>query len=344
MQQLSQTELETGLRKAKTVKEEWIDVAKEEGLKVWRIEHLKVVPWPKVEYGHFFSGDSYIILKTAFNSFLKEFEYTIHVWIGNTTSKDEAGTANFKAMELDEYLGKKATMIFEQQRMESELFVSYFPNVTIMNGGIESQYKNVEVNQYRPRLYHIKGKGKNIVSNQVPINFKSMNSNDVFILDAGLRIFNWRGKASSSFEKYQGALIAKNLREERNSKPEIISIEQGEEANEFKELMQNNEEDVQNINTGAIVKKMFKLSDEEGKLSLSEVNYSKDSLDSSAAFLIDRGDALLIWIGKGASKSEKKFSSVYAKKYLLQEDKTESVKIILVHEGRLQNEIDNSFQ
>jgi len=32
------------------------------GLWIWRIEKFKVVPWPKEEYGNFFSGDSYIVL------------------------------------------------------------------------------------------------------------------------------------------------------------------------------------------------------------------------------------------------------------------------------------------
>lgn len=344
MEKITSTELEVKLRESKALKEEeWKTAGKEEGLKIWRIENLKVVQWPKKNYGQFFGGDSYIILNTKLNSFLKEYEYIVHVWIGKTTSKDEAGTANYKAMELDDCLAKKTTIIFEQQGMESDLFVSYFPKLMIMEGGIDSQFKNVESNQYRPRLYQVKGKGKNVVTNQVPLNFKSMNSADVFVLDAGLKIYNWRGKTSTSFEKYQGALIAKNICEERNSKPEVICIEQGNEENEFNEIFTSNEEPYNEINN-VCVKKMFRLSDEQGKLALVNVDYSKDNLDSNDAFLIDRGDALLIWIGSKVSKSEKKFASVYAKKYLNQEDKSESIKIILIHEGKLQEEIDKSFQ
>ena len=34
------------------------------GLEIWRIEKMEMVPVPKKDYGSFFIGDSYILLKT----------------------------------------------------------------------------------------------------------------------------------------------------------------------------------------------------------------------------------------------------------------------------------------
>ena len=34
------------------------------GLEIWRIENMEMVPVPKLNYGSFFVGDSYILLKT----------------------------------------------------------------------------------------------------------------------------------------------------------------------------------------------------------------------------------------------------------------------------------------
>jgi len=34
------------------------------GLEIWRIESMEMVPVPKQDYGSFFVGDSYILLKT----------------------------------------------------------------------------------------------------------------------------------------------------------------------------------------------------------------------------------------------------------------------------------------
>jgi gelsolin len=38
--------------------------AVELGLRVWRVVGYRVVPWPKNRYGHFYDGDSYVLLNT----------------------------------------------------------------------------------------------------------------------------------------------------------------------------------------------------------------------------------------------------------------------------------------
>jgi len=42
----------------------WKEAGKEAGVQVWRVEQFKIVAWPKERYGQFYSGDSYIILRT----------------------------------------------------------------------------------------------------------------------------------------------------------------------------------------------------------------------------------------------------------------------------------------
>ena len=37
---------------------------KKAGLQVWRIENFSLVPQPREQYGNFYTGDSYILLKT----------------------------------------------------------------------------------------------------------------------------------------------------------------------------------------------------------------------------------------------------------------------------------------
>ena len=90
-------------------------------------------------------------------------------------------------------------------------------------------------------------------------------------------------------------------------------------------------------------KKMMKLSDEKGKFELSDVPYSKDSLHSNDSFLIDRGDALIIWIGKDASKKEKRYARLYANKYISSENRTKGLPIYVTVEGKKNNELDRCF-
>jgi gelsolin len=54
------------------------------------------------------SGDSYILLATTSKGASRE--WAIHFWLGAETTADEAGTAAYKAVELDEALGGGASL------------------------------------------------------------------------------------------------------------------------------------------------------------------------------------------------------------------------------------------
>lgn len=71
----------------------WEGVGEGPGLKVWRIEQFKVVPWPEEQYGTFYTGDSYIVMKTYQKEGQDALYYDVHIWIGSDSSQDEYGTA-----------------------------------------------------------------------------------------------------------------------------------------------------------------------------------------------------------------------------------------------------------
>ena len=192
------------------------------------MENNNLVLWPKEEYGNFFTGDSYIILHTKRDISSNLFEYTIHAWTGEDTSKDEAAIASYKVIELDDYLGREAQIFSEKENEESETFLSYFKTFTIMKGGIDSKFKDSDVKGYHPKLFHVHGKGNTVHSHEYPISEKYMNSQDVFVLDAGLRIYDWRGKTSTGFEKLQATILVQKLWEKRNQKPQLFTIEKEE--------------------------------------------------------------------------------------------------------------------
>ena len=74
-------------------------------------------------HGHFFEGDSYIVLKTSIsksNSFVHE----LFFWLGSESSQDEQGVAAYKTVELDTKLGG-VTQHREEQNFESEQFMQW---------------------------------------------------------------------------------------------------------------------------------------------------------------------------------------------------------------------------
>lgn len=153
-------------------------------------------------YGTFYDGDSYIILNTYKKPNEPKLFHDVHFWLGLETSQDEAGTAAYKTVELDDFLLGAPTQHREVQGFESPLFLSYFSRLVVAKGGIASGFNHVGPKEYKSRLYHISGnKAKNLSVRQVEMSYKSLNSGDVFVLDAGLMIYQWNGSQSSPHER-----------------------------------------------------------------------------------------------------------------------------------------------
>ena len=315
---------------------------------VWRIEKLKLKKWPQERFGTFFEGDSFLVL-----SIKSEDEKSAHIWTGKDSSKDEISYVSYKILQLDKKLENKLDIYYETQGKESELFKSFFEFFTVVKGGIDANLEKFESKNYKARLFHVHSIGSKLQSREITINKKNLDSGDVYLLDTGLKIFIWVGKNSNGFEKFHMGCLAQKIKNIRNDKVTLISIYEDNTENidlknqkEFDEFMEKYEEEDKPEKKPSFYegpKKMMKLSDENGKLEMSEVPYSKDSLLSNDSFLIDRGDALIIWVGKEASKKEKKFARFYAKKYIQQEKRSSSLPTLVMNEGKNSKELDNCF-
>jgi len=313
----------------------WEGAGKNLGIQIWRIEKFKVVHWPKERYGEFFDGDSYILLRTYKLPDAPKIKWDLHFWLGKFTTQDEAGTAAYKTVELDDLLGTEPVQHREVMGHESDLFLSYFNNqVRLLSGGIESGFKHVAPASYQPRLLWVKGK-KKIRVTQVDLNRTSLNSGDVFILDHGLKIYQFNGTKAGPMEKQKGAAITRALKEERKSQPSVIVVEEtdtGADAEAFwgalvggkgtiKTAEEGGQDDVAEKES-AKVRRLMHLSDATGKMEfklVAEGNAIKKSqFQSDDVMIFDAGHEVFAWIGKGASKEEKKNALGFAQTYLTQ--------------------------
>jgi len=306
----------------------WHHAGKVPGIQVWRVEKFQIKEWPKDKYGHFFDGDSYIVLHTYKKT--DKLLYNVHFWLGLYTTQDEAGTAAYKTVELDDFLGGVPVQYREVQGSESETFLALFDKIVILHGGVDSGFKHVEAEKYRPRLLHIKGTIKRTVVREVPLTNKSLNSGDVFILDGGLKIYQFQGKAASGGEKSKAAQIARGIDDERGSKVQIAVLE---ESDEHKSTGKDKEDwdlfwhslggkvaiaanDAASDHTVKCVKQIFKVSDASGKLTFTEVPFKRTSLHEDDAFVVSTGPIVFVWVGKNATANEKKQALSFAQKYL----------------------------
>jgi len=253
----------------------------------------------------------------------------VHFWLGKDTTQDEAGTAAYKTVELDDLLGDLPVQYREVQGHESKEFLDLFKGrITIMEGGVESGFNKVEPTKYTPRLLHLKGK-KDIRVSEVKKEVKSLNDGDSFLLDAGLKLYIWNGKTSGMFEKRKANEVAQALKTERNGKPSLDTLDGVEKNVEFWTLLGQaggappaagdigpaspDEKVAENKSI------LHEVSDRTGKLLMTKIkdkNPTKGDLKSEEVYVLDQGPTIYVWIGLKASKEERSNGIKFGHQYL----------------------------
>lgn len=314
----------------------WAKAGKKPGLQVWRIEQFKVKA-SQTALGTFYDDDSYICLKTyqmpdENGKLTDKLGWDIHFWLGKTTTQDEYGTAAYKTVELDDFLGGGPVQHRECSGHESTLFLSYFEDlggIKLLTGGAESGFNHVEPEKFTPRLLHLKGR-KNVRSVEVPIEYACMNSGDVFILDMGLDIYQWQGKKCGKHEKAKGGQLSRALDDERRGKPEVHVYSQGDKDEweffqHFKEYVKDEPITISEDLVGdddwetQKPKKLYQLSDSTGDLVFSlkcEGKVKRSDFTSDDCYIMDIGCEIFVFVGSKASAQEKEKAMHYATEYI----------------------------
>lgn len=330
----------------------WTNAGKTPGIQIWRIEKFQVKAWPKEEYGSFFSGDSYIVLHTYKKPGSDALAWNVHFWLGAHTTQDEAGTAAYKTVELDDLLGGAPVQYREVQGHESKEFMALFPKgIKIMAGGIETGFRHVKPESYKPRLLHIKGTKKNVTAMEVPMNHTSLNEGDAFLLDHGMKVYIWQGKSAGIFEKQKASEMARALDDERKSKVEIVTTSQGSDSDFPWSLIGGKPDKFKPATPDDVpqgTKRLLKVSDADGKLQCTVVaegaKVKRDQLDTDDVFIFDTVAEVYVWVGKGANANERKSALNFAQRYLKDYKRPDWLPISRVLEGGENETFEASFK
>ncbi|KAL2829496.1 putative actin-binding protein Fragmin [Aspergillus cavernicola] len=314
-------------------------VGQQPGLLIWRIENFEVIPWPKERTGEFYNGDSYIVLNSSKLDDDK-LRHDIFFWLGNKTTQDEAGTAAYKTVELDEFLHGAATQYREVQDHPSEDFTSLFRRITIRSGGVASGFTHVE--EWKPkevttllRVFKHPGAGRidSIIVYEVEPTWKSLDDDDVFVLDKGEKIWVWQGKNCSPMEKAKAAQVVNDMTLAKHIDVEVLSRHEARskiivDLLGGKDVVQATFEAPRPISLSkrgqesaeSRPRKLFRLSDASGELSFDLVkdggHVHQSDFDGNDVFLYDVGNRLWVWQGLGASEREKSLWIKVAQAYV----------------------------
>lgn len=308
----------------------WKKAGQKCGLQIWRIVKFKVTEWPKEDYGKFFDGDSYIILNAYKEESSEALLYDVHFWIGKYSTQDEYGTAAYKTVELDTYLDDVPVQHREVQGHESDLFRSYFKEITYLHGGADSGFRAVKPEEYTPRLFHFHGDKFGVTVKEVVRDKSRLDDTDAYILDLGLTIYQWNGQGCNKDERFKALQYVNKLKEERSGKRiqvEVIDQNSSDEEDFLRHLDGGKEEDQfdnsSDYEAGDKTKELFRLSDAEGSMKFSPEKKGKVSMgdfDSKDVFIFDTKEELFVWIGKATTPAERKNAMTYAHNYLMKSD------------------------
>ncbi|GMH03158.1 hypothetical protein Nepgr_004997 [Nepenthes gracilis] len=296
------------------------------GLEIWRIENFHPVPVDKPSYGKFFTGDSYLVLKTTASK-SGALRHDIHYWLGKDTSQDEAGAAAIKTVELDAALGGRAVQYREVQGHETEKFLSCFkPCIIPQEGGVASGFKHHEAEEYKTCLYVCRGKHVVHVK-EVPFARSSLNHDDIFILDTESKIFQFNGSGSSIQERAKALEVVQYIKDTyHQGKCDVAAIEDGKlmadaETGEFwsffggfAPLPRKTVNEVDKA-SDVLPAKLFRV--EKGQAEVMEAeSLVKDLLDTNKCYILDCGAEVFVWMGRNTSLDQRKDASGAAEELL----------------------------
>lgn len=331
---------------------QWQGLGEEAGLKVWRIEAFRVVPWPEENYGKFHKGDSYIVL----NSYKKEGSdallHDVHIWIGSESSQDEYGTAAYKMVECDDFLGGAPIQHRETQGHESAMFQSYFSyDLVYWEGGVDSGFNHVEPTEEKPHLFRIKGNEKGLSLTQMEMKKESLNEGDSFVLVANpSKVWVWHGKSSNPDEKAKSNALG----EKYCSEGTVVVLDQGdgdEEVADFWGYLGEEGEispaDELDSEVEVFAPLLFKLStdfdvepeqvNKGGEVTIRfgtpDPPIPRSSLEETDVYVLDAGWELFCWIGKDCDRSEKLSAISMADRYCQEDPRTVDLPMAIVKSG-----------
>lgn len=346
------SDLEREIKKhAAKTEQAFVGAGQQVGLQVWRINrfHLEPVPQP---FTGFYSGDSYIILRT-YQRIPEEagsLRHDIHFWLGQTTTVDEAGTAAYKTVELDELLDQEPVEHREVQNYESQQFLDYFQEFggfRVLDGGYDSGFRHVEPAKFTTRLLRLCDRNQYTLI-EVPFDIDQLNTTSVFFLDTGALLYQWHGKHSNAFGRNRAAMMARAIDVERNGGVKVVVVDEGYEPNDFWDCFPT----VTTKSVRALVAPSKRVRGQPNGFWLLNVNtfdkiadqvQSDDTVvfDSNHVVVYDAGDRVWVWVGTTAfshllveeATKCRRNALALGQDYLKQVGRPSSIQISVVKQG-----------
>eukprot|EP01132_Coremiostelium_polycephalum_P008457 gene8457-10388_t len=339
-------------------------------IQIWRVkDHDKEFISDQSQYGHFYDGESYVILYKYQKK--NRDQYIIYFWQGKNSTINEKGSSALLTVDLDDSIGGVATQIRVVQNKEPVHFIKIFGGFIIVHKGIQSdvekrfqQVNEPKIKIYQLRQCHLFGTEQQQQqyhirvlesNNEDTLNFK-FNSNDIYIIESLESIYIWKGQYSSTLTSNNGQLLQNiilNLESnsiyskliDNNNSRSIVILNESQGSIILKQQLLNNDKEIDNNVDNSIYKysleklkiKLFQCSVSSGSYKAEIVcEWDQDDLDNEDVMILDAVPNIFVWIGRNSTLDERSQSMKTAITYSnhVQAGSEEPIVVYLVYSGQ----------
>nr|XP_054773726.1 gelsolin-like protein 2 [Lytechinus pictus] len=173
---------------------------------------------------------------------------------------------------------------------------------------------------YEPRLFRVKmGDNKKLTCTQISRKRGNLDSSDAFILDCGLRIYQFNGASCRRDEAFKATQECHKIKISRESKCRIDILNEDEisDSHRFYRFLKKGKSKEKTPDF-QVERKMFRVSNADGSveeiadgLGISKYLLTTDDVHPDV-YVINTGEHCYCWVGKGASIVERKNGLSYA--------------------------------
>lgn len=296
----------------KTDREEvMVDTTGNGEVHVWRIVDYKKTPVPSEDYGHFFAGDTYIILY-KYKVGNRE-AFLVYYWQGRTATINEKGTSALLTIELDKEFKANGTAkeVRVVQNQEPKHFLLVFKDRYVIHAGkfidhfLQNKTDKKHPSATEPALYEVCG---SIPTNtrlvQVEATKAAFKSNASFLLVSGDRksTYIWNGKFAPESFKASSAIFMDIISKAYDAPSKASEISEGSESSKFWKLLNDSDESYPKWSSarggpGAPPARLFHASEASGSFKIHELPYpfSRDDLTRNDVYVVDAWDRIYLW-------------------------------------------------
>ncbi|MFX1540115.1 MAG: hypothetical protein ACFFBX_04975 [Promethearchaeota archaeon] len=190
----------------------------------YHVQKGQLVRVPKDYLNEFGTGDVYLLDKGP----------KIYLWVGKKATPDEKFIGAITSVWKDQDRKGAAKLITVHEGKEPKEFLDLLKGkIRVTNQDTEGILKRVALKQHEFKLFRIHIEGDINLYYEVKRSKDSLDTGDVFLLDTYNKMYIWRGRESSAFERWEAMKIAEDYDVDRAGHQEIIIIEEDQEPEDF---------------------------------------------------------------------------------------------------------------